>query len=40
MMDRSSEVISDEHLKNKIDSINMNNKEWRNEEQDEGPTGE
>ena len=37
MMDRSSEVISDEHLKSKIDTINLNNKEWTEPKPDEEP---
>jgi nucleoside permease NupC len=29
MGSKSSEVISGEHMKSKIDSINLNNKEWK-----------
>ena len=37
MIDKSSEVISDEHLKNKIDTINLNNKEWVEADPNEEP---
>ena len=40
MMGKSSEVISDEHLKHKIDEINKNNQEWTQGEQDDSPIGE
>ena len=40
MMNKSSEVISDKHLKNKIDKLNIINKEWVPETDVESPIGE
>ena len=37
---KSSEVISDEDLKNKMDSLNKKNSKWEPEEQMPGPIGE
>jgi hypothetical protein len=40
MMGKSSEVISDEDLKNKIDNLNLANKDWKPETEKEDPIGE
>ena len=37
MMGKSSEVISDEHLKQKMDALNCKNKDWKPEEQLQEP---
>ena len=39
MMGKSSEVISDEDLNNKMDTLNMVNKDWKPEEQSQEPIG-
>ena len=40
MLGKSSEVISDEDLKNKIDNLNLANKDWKPETEMENPIGE
>ena len=40
MLGKSSEVISDEHLKNKIDNLKLANKDWKPETEIENPIGE
>ena len=39
MMEKSSDVISDEHLKHMIDQLNVVNKEWEPEAEVEYPLG-